>query len=237
LFKNYLFFYLYLLLISQKATGQSFTSHLEKADSLFAKGAYEAAYPFYRQQLRQQHQVSVRALLRMAYVQEGLGHYPAALYYLSLAQARQPRYATWQKTAELAQQHRLTGYSVSWRQNLVITFRRYYYRGLQLLLLGAVASGIGLLVRRPRNRYWWLTYAGYLGLTGLYLNLLLPGRVGLVARPHAALMAGPSAGADWLTTASAGDRLMVRGQRDIWYQVQWRGRAAYIRRNDLLLIQ
>jgi hypothetical protein len=49
-------------------------------------------------------------------------------------------------------------------------------------------------------------------------------------------MAGPSAGATWLTTAAAGDRLVVRGQQDIWYQVQWRGKSAYIRRTDLLLI-
>ncbi|RYU81803.1 hypothetical protein [Hymenobacter persicinus] len=185
----------------------------------------------------QQRQVSPRALLRMAYVQEGLGHYPAALYYLHMAQAQQPRQATWQKITEIAHNHRLTGYSSTWRQSLRITLQRYYYRGLQLLLLGAVAVGILLLVRRSAaGGAWWLSYALYLGLVGLYLNLLRPERVGLVARAHAALMTGPSAGATWLTTATAGDRLVVQGQQDIWYRVSWRGRNAYIRRNDLLLV-
>ena len=228
---------LLLLLASQKSTCQSVSSLLPKADSLFARGAYEATYPLYRQELRQHRQISVRALLRMAYVQEGLGHYPAALYYLSLAQARQPRLATWQKMLETAQNHRLTGYVSSWRQNLVIPFRRYYYRGLQALLLGAVLGGIFLLLRRSAPRPWWLLYAAYVGLTGVYLNVLRPKAVGLVARPNAALMAGPSAGAAWLTTTTAGDRLVVQGQQDIWYQVQWQGRNAYIRRADLLLVQ
>ncbi|HEX8349407.1 MAG TPA: hypothetical protein VF598_05570, partial [Hymenobacter sp.] len=139
---------------------------LRKADSLFAAGVYEQAYPFYRQVLRQERQASPQLLLRMAYVQEGLGHYPAALYYLSLAQVRQPRHATWHKIAELAQNQRVTGYPDSWRQSLLITFRRYYYRTLQLLLVVAVASGTLLLVRRRTTaRGWWLAYAAYLGLT------------------------------------------------------------------------
>lgn len=173
----------------------------------------------------------------MAYVQEGLGHYPAALYYLSLAQARQPRRTTWLKITEVAQNHRLTGYTTSWRQELIITFRRYYYRGLQGLLGVAVAGGILLLLRRGAARRWWLPYTTYLGLVALYLNVLVPDQTGLVARSRAALMAGPSAGASWLTTATAGDRLVVQGQEDIWYRVRWRGREAYIRRNDLLLVQ
>ncbi|GAA4012769.1 hypothetical protein GCM10022408_26940 [Hymenobacter fastidiosus] len=210
---------------------------MRQGDSLFTRGAYEASYPFYRQALRQGEQVSGRLLLRMAFVQEGLGHYPAALYYLGLAHTRQPRQATWRKITELAQNHRLTGYSSSWRQGLIITFRRHYYQGLQLLLIGAVVGAMLLVVRRRLGRQWALPYSVYLGLVGSYLNLLQPGQAGMVARSHAPLMAGPSAGAAWLTTATAGDRLVVRGRQDIWYRVQWRGRVAYIRRHDLLLVQ
>ncbi|MCB2377342.1 hypothetical protein LGH70_07110 [Hymenobacter sp. BT635] len=172
----------------------------------------------------------------MAYIQEGLGHYPAALYYLSLAQRRQPSYATWRKMTELAQSYRLAGYPDTWRTKLLITFRRYYYTLLQGLLIGAVLGAVLLLVRRGATRPWWLAYGLYLAFVGFYLNFLRSSQVGLVARPHAALMGGPSAGATWLTTARAGDRLLVRDQQDIWYRVEWRNRDAYIRRNDLLLL-
>ncbi|RPD47817.1 hypothetical protein DNI29_10270 [Hymenobacter sediminis] len=205
---------------------------------MFEKGRVEQAYPLYRRAREQQGIQSVRQLLRMAYVQEGLGHYPAALYYLSLAQAWQPRYATWQKMVELAQEHRLTGYPNTWRQNLAITVQRYYYRLLQGLLVLAVVGGTLLVIRRrTADRAWWTAYAMYLLAVGMFLNLLSPGRVGLVARTRAPLMAGPSAGSAWLTTATAGDRFEVKGQQDIWYRVHWQGRDAYIRRPDLLLVE
>ena len=225
-------------LLSQLATAQKVTPELARADSAFVVGAYVPAYKLYRQVLRQQREASHRMLLRMAYVQEGLGHYPAALYYLSMAQARQPRLSTWRKMAALARDRRLTGYPETWREDLLLTFRRYYYLGLQGLLIGAVVGGILLLARRRTvARGWWTAYGVYLVLIGVYLNLLGTERAALVARPRAALMSGPSAGATWLTTATAGDRLIVQGQQDTWYRVQWQGQDAYIRVQDLLLVQ
>jgi tetratricopeptide (TPR) repeat protein len=235
--KLYLFF-LFLAFLSQPVLAQKNSLALAKADSLFEAGAYERAYPVYRHILRQERLVSPRLLLRMAYIQEGLEHYPAALYYLSLAQARQPRVATWHKMTQLAQNYRLTGYSDTWQQQLLITLRRYYYRVLQVLLGGAVAGGTLLLVRRRQTGAgWWSAYAGYIGLIIIYLNTFGPEKVGIVSRSTAALMAAPSPGATWLTTAAAGDRLVVVGQRDIWYEVQWRGQSAYIRQHDLVLVQ
>ena len=235
--KPFLFF-LISLWFSQPTTAQKVTSELARADSAFDAGAYQLAYRQYRGLLRQEAVASPRLLLRMAYVQEGLGHYPAALYYLNMALARQPRLATWHKMAELARDQRLAGYPETWRQDLQLTFRRYYYFGLQGLLIGAVVGGTLLLVRRRRiTRGWWVAYGSYLVLTAVYLNLLGTERAALVVRPTAALMAGPSAGSAWLTTAAAGDRLVVQGQQDTWYQVQWQGQEAYIRTQDLLLVQ
>lgn len=236
--KKLFLFFLVSFWFAQPTTAQKVAPALARADSAFDAGAYQLAYRLYRGMVRQEAVASPRLLLRMAYVQEGLGHYPAALYYLSMALARQPRLATWHKMADLARDQRLTGYPETWRQDLQLTFRRYYYFGLQGLLLGAVVGGTLLLVRRQRiTRGWWVAYGSYLVLTVVYLNLLGTERAALVVRPRAALMAGPSAGAAWLTTAAAGDRLIVQGQQDTWYQVQWQGQEAYIRTQDLLLVQ
>jgi hypothetical protein len=232
------FFTLFSTINLQDIQGQMVTPSLAKADSLFEAGQAEPAFRLYRQIRDREGQQSARQLLRMAYVQEGLGHYPAALYYLSVAQNWYPRHATWRKMVALAQEYRLTGYPDTWRQSLAITFQRYYNRLLQALLVVAVVAGTLLLVRRrTAGRIWWSMYGVYLVGVGAFLNLLAPVRVGLVARPHAALMAGPAAGAAWLTTAAAGDRFVVKGQQDIWYRVRWKGHDAYIRRPDLLLVQ
>ncbi|SNC60363.1 hypothetical protein SAMN06265337_0242 [Hymenobacter gelipurpurascens] len=232
------FFALFSAFCLQDIQGQTINPSLQKADSLFEAGQAEPSFRVYRQIREQQDQQSARQLLRMAYVQEGLGHYPAALYYLSVAQNWYPRHATWRKMVALAQEYRLTGYPNTWRQSLAITFQRYYNRLLQGLLAIAVVGGILLQARRrTAGRTWWSVYAIYLLGVAAFLNLLAPVRVGLVARPNAALMAGPAAGAAWLTTAAAGDRFEVQGQQDIWYRVRWKGQDAYIRRPDLLLVQ
>ncbi|MDB5234557.1 MAG: hypothetical protein JWR44_1550 [Hymenobacter sp.] len=209
---------------------------LQQADSLFEAGKYAAAVPAYRQQVWQQRRVSPELLLKMAYAQQQLGHYPAALLYLSFAQARQPRVRTWRQMVALATQHRLVGYPATWQQELRVQAQRYYYPGLQLLLAGAVVGAIGLLWRRGQ-RGAWLGYAAYVALLGAYLHWLRPLPTGLVARSGAALMGGPGAGAAWLSTAAMGDRLPVLGRQDIWYRVQWQQRVAFVREADLLVVE
>lgn len=212
------------------------TQDVRRADSLFTTGHYAAAVPAYRRQVWQQRRASPELLLKMAYAQQQLGHYPAALLYLSLAQARQPRLHTWRQLAALAAQHRLVGYPVTWQQELRVQAHRYYYPGLQGLLGAAVVGAVWLLWRRGR-RGAWLGYAAYLALAGAYLHVLRPRPTGLVARAGAALMAGPGAGAAWLSTAAVGDRLPVLGRQDIWYRVEWQQRVAFVREADLLVVE
>ncbi|WP_227784796.1 tetratricopeptide repeat protein [Hymenobacter sp. BT770] len=212
------------------------TEALQQADSLFAAGKYAESVPAFKQQVWQERRASPELLLKLAYAQQQLGHYPAALLYLSLAQAREPRVHTWRQLASLAAQHRLVGYPATWQQELRVQAQRYYYPGLQALLAGAVVGAIWLLWRRsPRTA--WLGYAACVGLVGIYLHFLRPKPAGLVARAGTVLMAGPSAGAAWISTAAIGDRLLVLGRQDIWYRVRWQQREAYVREADLLLVE
>jgi len=211
---------------------------LRQADLLFEKGDYAAAAPRYRAQIWQRQQISPRLLLRMAYAQHQLRHYAAELLYLNLAQARQPRLSTWRQLVAVAQRQRLVGYPGTWQQELRVQAQRYYYPGLQGLLTGAVVAAILLLLRRGRSgRGTWLTYAAYLVGTGAYLVLLRPEPVGVVTHAGSALMAGPGAGAAWLSTAATGDRLPVLGHDDIWLRVRWQERVAYLRATDALVVE
>ncbi|QKG56898.1 hypothetical protein GKZ68_09830 [Hymenobacter sp. BRD128] len=222
---------------SNKAPAQT-AGNLAQADLLFAQGQYAAAAPHYRTQIWRRQQVSPRVLLRMAYTQHQLGHYAAEMLYLNLVQARQPRLSTWQQLAGLAQRQRLVGYPTTWQQELRVQAQRYYYPGLQGLLSGAVLLAVVLLLRRQRARPGaWLAYGAYLLGTGAYLLLLRPAPVGVVTRAGAALMAGPGAGATWLSTAAPGDRLPVLGHDDIWLRVRWQDRVAYVRATDALVVE
>lgn len=214
------------------------TAELRQADLAFEKGDYAAAAPRYRAQIWQQQQISPRLLLRMAYAQHQLGHYAAELLYLNLAQARQPRLSTWRQLVAVAQRQQLVGYPSTWQQELRVQALRYYYPGLQGLLTGAVVAAMLLLLRRGRSgRGTWLAYGAYLLGTGAYLVLLRPEPVGVVTRAGSALMAGPGAGATWLSTAAPGDRLPVLGHDDIWLRVRWQERVAYLRATDALVVE
>ncbi|WP_141765715.1 hypothetical protein, partial [Hymenobacter coccineus] len=98
---------------------------LPRVDSLLAARQYAAATALLRRQVWGQQRASARALLQLAYAQQQLGHYPAALLYLGLAQARQPRLDTWRQQAALAARHRLVGYPTTWQQELRVRAQRY----------------------------------------------------------------------------------------------------------------
>ena len=209
-----------------------------RGDSLVAAGNYAAALPCYKAVVWRGQQASPRLLLRLAYTEQQLGHPTAALLYLSMAQAREPRLATWRAAAALAARQRLVGYPATWQQELRVRLLRYYYPGLQALLAGAVLAAVVLLMRRQRSgRAAWLKLGAYLLAVAAYLHWLHPEPTGLVARPGAALMAGPGAGAAWLSTAAPGDRLPVLGREDIWLRVQWQQRTAFVRASDVLVVE
>jgi hypothetical protein len=208
------------------------------ADSLFDQGQYAAVLPLYRAQIWQQRQLSPQLLLRLAYAEHQEGHYAAEMLYLNMALARQPRLSTWRQLVALAQRQRLVGYPATWQQDVRVQVQRYYYPVLQGLLSLAVLLAVGLLLRRRRTgRSGWVFYSFYLLAVGAYLWLLQPVPTGVIARPGTALMAGPGAGAAWLSTAAPGDRLLVLGRQDIWLRVRWQERVAYVRAADAFIIE
>ncbi|RZK28955.1 MAG: hypothetical protein EOO63_10105 [Hymenobacter sp.] len=155
-----------------------------------------------------------------------------------MALARQPRLSTWRQLTSLAQRQRLVGYPTTWQQDIRVQVQRYYYSILQGLLSGAVLLAVGLMWRRGRtSRGAWLVYSLYVLGIGAYLYWLLPIPTGIVARSGVALMAGPGAGAAWLSTAAPGDRLLVLGRQDIWLRVRWQERVAYVRATDALVVE
>jgi tetratricopeptide (TPR) repeat protein len=212
-------------------------AQVQRADSLFEQGHYEAALPLYRAQVWQQQHVSARLLVRLAYAEHQQAHYAAELLYLNMALARQPRLSTWRQLAALAQRQRLVGYPTTWQQEARVQLLRYYYPVLQGLLSIATLVAVGLLLRRRTGRGTWLAYGLYLLATGAYLYWLRPSPAGIVARSGVALMAGPGAGAAWLSTAAPGDRLPVLGRQDIWLRVRWQERVAYVRAADTFVIE
>ncbi|RYF84336.1 MAG: SH3 domain-containing protein, partial [Chitinophagaceae bacterium] len=200
---------------------------------------YVEALSIYKSLAEQQHVYSQAMLLKMAFIYESTGNYTAALYYLNLYYTKHPSRSTLKKMEALAQQHGLQGYGYSDYDFFATQARKYYFRILEILLMGAVTVvTVNLIFKLRRKKTLNLPLAAYLMLLGglfYYLNFLSFGKYGIVNKSGLALMSGPSAGSNLLRTLPRGNRVKVNDQTDIWVEVELNDTVAFARKSHLLL--
>jgi len=210
---------------AQTATADSlfrhkqYTESLAQYDTLFAHKKYSPAM-----------------LLKMAYIEEGLGKIGPTLYYLSLyarathdAQARE-------KMEELASKFGLSGYETRDADRLrrwLDKSRGTLQAALAALLLAAAA---GVVVQRRRHQTAWgwtlaviVTAVALTYLTNAYRNDTV-----IIGTDQAYLMSGPSAGANVAARVGAGHQLPLLGQEDVWLKVRWMDKVAWVKRGAVL---
>ena len=229
------------LLWSGSMLGQTAEALLHQADTLFRSRRYPESLGKYEQILHGSGQATPAMLLRMAFIEEGLGQYTEALYYLNLYYRRHPRQAVAIKMEDIAARHNLSGYQFSDLDFFFIWYDRYYdYLMAGLLLLSFLL--LALAARKKRMGRFVLIRHGMGLLLVLLLNVaLLNLRSGagqaIVHHDGAYLMNAPSAGARLVHIVPKGNRLAIRGRQDIWLKTEWNGRPAYVRQHQVLLVR
>lgn len=230
--QNIVFIFLLFSLLAPAARAQQAPALMQQADALFEQRAYTEALPLYEQVLRQ-NQASPAMLLRMAYIHEGLGHTPEALYLLNLYYRESLDEEAALRIKELAGRHELKGYDIIEEEYLRSLIRHYRLPiVLTLLLLSLLLTGL-IVYRRLRYHHQSL-------ITPLFLVVLLGGLLyfvnfgpsyskGILMEDNTYLMRGPSAAAGVITQLKAGHRLEVVGQEDVWVKVIWDNEVAYIK--------
>lgn len=230
--QNIVFKFILFSLLALPALAAETPSTLQKADSLFSQRAYTEALPLY-QELLEENKASPAMLLRMAYIQEGLGHVPEALYLLNLYYRETSDTEAAARIKELAGRHELSGYDIIEEEYLRSIIRRFQFPiVVTLLVLSLLLTGL-IVYRRIRHRHRSV-------LTPLFLLLLLGGLAyfvnfrpsyskGILVQDNTYLMRGPSAGAGVMTQLKAGHRLEVVGREDVWLKVIWNNEVAYVK--------
>ncbi|MFD2069119.1 SH3 domain-containing protein [Pontibacter silvestris] len=225
-------------LSAKPAYSQEDNFTLNKADSLFQTQHYTDALKLYEQILENDQLYSPQMLLKMAYIKEGLRDYTGAMYYLHLFYTKEPSRSVLRKMEELAQAHRLSGYEYNDLQFFKTQFSKHYMRILELMLILAVVT-VTVAALRWRQGYRFsksfkVGFVVYLLFILYYVNFLNLGDAGIIKNNYVAIMSAPSAGASWLATAKQGHKVPIIGEQDIWYEIKWKGKTAYIRKNNLL---
>jgi hypothetical protein len=216
---------------------QSPAAQVATADSLFFQKKYTQSFEYY-QSVFNQNLYSPAMLLRMAYIEEGLGRFANALYYLCLYYGYTFDEAAFAKVQELAAARQLTGYERSVTDQLATTWRRYgYWVTFALAVAACGLTGLVVLrVKRKQNAMvGWISQSVVLVLLLLHVNFPIKEKA-IILNNNTFLMSGPSAGALVVDRAGQGHRVTVFGKTDVWVKILWEEREVFVREADLRLL-
>lgn len=227
-----------LLLFAAKAEPSA--AALAKADSLFHLKQYTQSLEIF-QALFSQKKYSPSMLLKMAYIEEGLGHIAQSTYYLNLYYLATDDPLALNKLTDTAARNRLEGYEASDAQLLVTQLKQHYFKILFLLAsacLFLLAWTAFEKLKRKRRPIWPPSLlAVFLAALFAHTWLNAHSEQGIVASPVTYLMEGPSAGAPVAAIVGEGHRLNVLGKKDVWVKVKWMDRDVFVRQADLVEIR
>lgn len=217
--------------------GGEIEGKLAQADSLFKLQKYTESFEIYDQLLNEQSEASPQMLMKMAYIKEGLGDYSQALIYLNKYYLQTSDKRAQNKMQELAEEHELSGFSLTDTTQFKGLVNKYYSEFNVLLFGVALFLIIVVLYRKFKsgsNAKPYAISAVVVLLAFFWLsNYGLNESQAIITKDHAYLMTGPSAGADLVEVVKKGHRLRVLSEEGVWVKVAWNGQEAYIRSSML----
>lgn len=224
-------------LISFSSQAQQLTEDLQVADSLFEAGKYTESFGIYEAILETGEQVSPAMLLKMAYINEGLGDTPEALYYLNLYYLKTSNDQALSKMELLARDSKLKGFDKS----DVDVFANFFYKNFNMLIVVLAAITLivfGLYMYRMKLSYE-KPYFAAITLVILLAALFYTTNFGklnnqaIIVEPGAYIMSAPSAGSDVLDTPVKGHKVKTLSIEDVWTQIEWDNGVGYIKSSFL----
>lgn len=230
-----------LLLVINTAFAQEDPADLALADSLFQQQKYTESLETYESILKQQQQYSPRMLLKMGFIQEGLGNYSQSLYYLNLYYSLTSDKTVLKKMETLAKDNRLEGYEFtdwSWLMNV---YKRYRQQ-IIMVVLGLTLLIFSLILYQKRRSQERPVVAGIFFVISLavlfgLLNFLPDHSKGIIKNNPAYIRNAPSGASDVTEIIGSGHRVTVLGKEDVWVKIRWKEEVAYIKENGILLIE
>ena len=223
--------------LGQQLSGPLPQNLLLAADSLYHKKKFAEARELYFQ-LFQNGYSSPATLLKMAFVQEGLGQPAQALFFLSAYYRQTEDAKAFEKIQTLANAHHYIGYDLSDFERATIWLGNRLSLFLPALIAGCLLCIAWAVYCVKKGMASGKTVAGlfsifFVGLLVLIINVGSSAKA-VTAKPTY-FMSGPSAGANFLGLLSEGNQVSLSGEEDVWVQVKWNGKEGYIKKNDLLL--
>jgi hypothetical protein len=228
---------LYSILFFSQSLCHAQNEKIVRADSLFKAKQYTQSLELY-QSVFNDKKYTPAMLLRMAYINEGLGKVGATLYFLKLYHLATGDDHALKKTEELAAKFKLTGYEEDTSgkmQRGIITNAIWIQAGLSLALL---IIAIAIFFQQKQSRRPWELQAAFILVVGVlfYFNNFSSSESGIVTSEKAYLMDGPSAGANVVSVIQEGTLLKLLSHEDVWLRVKWTDKEVYLKEKEVLKV-
>jgi hypothetical protein len=228
------------LFFHENTYSQVFEYRLKMADSLYVKKQYTQSLELYRE-IFNQHSYSPAMLLKMAYIEEGLGRNPMALYYINLYYEVTHDATALHKMDDMATKYNLSGYELSqadYTLALINENKTAITTALSAVCLVLLSLMIYTLKKKKIRPYVSFSFfiLAVILLIG-FANVSLVPHNGITHNAPAYLMSGPSPGAKVVGVVNEGNRLPIRGRTDVWVKVKWRDGFAYLKENQVLEVK
>lgn len=210
---------------------------INNADSLFNQQKYTEALSLYNQ-MYAKGQASSAMLLKMAFIQDGLGDYAEALYYLDKYYQLSADRNVVGKIQELADSNELKGYGYNDTHYFLALLGRYQLQ-LLLLLLAIIGSLLVYIMKKSKSGDKPFA-AGIIQIILIVcllgLNNVNPPVRAIIIATETLLRSGPSAGAEPIEIITKGHKVKVLEQNEVWTKIEWDGREVYLRNGKLRVI-
>ena len=218
----------------------SAASTLAKADSLFHLKQYTESFElYYKLFLYQRYSPSM--LLKMAYIQEGLGHLAQSMYYLNLYYIVTHDLQALNKIEEVAIKNKLEGYNDSESVPLFTLLKENYAQvALAIASVCLFLLALSYYQKIKRNRTPVVPGAFlvfFLALLFVHSYFSVSPAEGIISMPTTYLMEGPSAGSSVVSIVGEGHRLEILGKKDVWLKVKWINKEVYVKENQILTVK
>lgn len=227
-------------LATNTANAQVFNYRLKMADSLFAKKQYTQSLDIYHD-IFSQKSYSPAMLLRMAYIEEGLGQNSMALYYINLYYEATHDQSALNKMEDMATRYNLVGYEANKTDHTLAVIAENK-PAIITVLVGICSILFGLMIYTIKRKKVqpYISFSFFI-LTAILLvsfaNRDLTPDNGIVQNAPAFLMSAPSPGSNVIAIINEGNRLPVAGRKDVWVKVKWRDGFAYLKENQVLEVK
>jgi hypothetical protein len=213
------------------------TEKMVRADSLFKAKQYTQSLEIY-QSVFNEKKYTPAMLLKMAYINEGLGKIGSTLYFLKLYNLATDDDQALKKSEELATKFKLAGYESNDSSRLANWLSKnmsWFQLALSVLLF---IAAVAVYLQRRRQRNPWGAFALLILVVTVLLwsNNAYQSEPVIVSSHKAYLMEGPSSGAAVAGIIDEGNLLKSFGEEDVWVKVKWLDKDVYIKQNAVMKV-